>query len=100
MAQPQMNQMQMMQTTEDGVKYNAMIYQMLPPPMAKYQMEHIHETWSTNFLTASTICLVIATIATAIRFMARRMVKAGLGADDWVMLAALVRYFNERPDQF
>ena len=42
----------------------------------------------------SIILLVFSTIAVALRFKVRRMKQTGYGADDWLILAALVRGYK------
>ena len=81
----------MMAVTPDGVNYNAIIYKTLPPAESAYQMEHIHDSRANDLLVSTIIFLALATIATSLRFASRRMVRAGCGVDDWVMLGALVR---------
>ena len=80
----------MMAVTQDGVTYNAFVYKSLPPAEAEYQMQHIHDDRGNDILISSIIFLTLATLATGMRFVSRRMVRAGSGLDDWVMLGALV----------
>ena len=39
--------------------------------------------------TASTVVAVLAVIAVVLRFLTRRITKAGIGADDWWILVGL-----------
>ena len=45
-----------------------------------------------NLYAAVIITLTLAVAAVSLRFLARRLVKAPLWIDDWLALAALVRY--------
>jgi hypothetical protein len=45
---------------------------------------------------ALTVTLILAITAVALRFLARRLVKASIMLDDWLTLVALVRYSSIR----
>lgn len=47
---------------------------------------------SRAIVVVSWIFPVLATIAVSARFAARKLRKAGLGLDDWIILAALVLF--------
>ena len=63
----------------------------LTPSEIQYQLSHASEDRSGNIIAAVTICLCLASIAVGFRILARRMTKTPLGADDWMILIALVR---------
>ena len=56
---------------------------------------------STSLIIICVVLLFLAAVAVALRFVARNGVKAGLGADDYIMLIALVkpRYIPMVPDR-
>ena len=63
----------------------------LPSPAEiKYQLAHIHEDRSANIVISHAICLPIAVIAVALRYVSRRLIQAPIQADDWLIIAALV----------
>ncbi len=70
---------------------NWAVYHSLPPAQAEYQLEHVEESRVNDVLSSLISCLVIATVAVILRFISRRMVKTGVKADDWMIIAALVR---------
>lgn len=57
----------------------------------QYQEEHIHDDRSGNIVTSHAICIAIAAIAVLLRLISRRMCKASIQADDWMIIVALVR---------
>ena len=63
------------------------------PEEIQYQEEHIHDDRSGNVVTSHAICMAIATTAVLLRLIARRMCKASIQADDWMIIFALVRIF-------
>lgn len=64
----------------------------LPTPKEiQYQEEHIHDDRSGNIVTSHAICITIAVIAVLLRLISRRMIKASIQADDWMIIVALVR---------
>ena len=73
---------------------NWAIYKELPPAQAAYQYDHVNESRASELVTSQIACLIIAVVAVVLRFISRRMLKTALKADDWMIVAALVR---ERP---
>ena len=65
----------------------------LTPSEIQYQLNHASEDRSANVIAAVTTCLCLATIAVGFRILARRMMKTPLGADDWMIVTALVREY-------
>ncbi len=65
----------------------------LTPSELQYQLSHASEDRSANVVAAVTTCLCLAFIAVGLRILARRMTKTPLGADDWMILIALVREY-------
>ena len=61
----------------------------LPASAIQYQEEHINETKKPNLIAASAICLSAAYVAVALRFVARRIARNALGADDYTIVVAL-----------
>ena len=66
---------------------------LLTPVELQYQEEHIHDDRSGNLVTSHAICIAIAAIAVLLRLIARRMCRASIQADDWMIIFALVRIF-------
>lgn len=75
--------------------YNHLVYASLPPAEAAYQLSHIHDSRVRDIVSSHIACLVIATVAVVLRFVARRMSGTRVGGDDWMIVAALVgwRFF-------
>ena len=55
---------------------------------------HIQDDKRANVLVANIICAVIAVVAVALRFVARRMRYAALELDDYLMLSGMVGKFS------
>ena len=56
----------------------------------QYQREHIHEDRSSDIVVSHIICITLATVAVTLRFLSRRLCKAAILADDYMIIAALV----------
>ena len=69
---------------------NWAIYNSLPPEEAKYQLAHVKDSKRVATLTAYVVSVSISILAVMMRFVSRRIGRTKYGADDWVMLAALV----------
>ena len=63
---------------------------LLPPDELRYQLEHIHDNKAPGVIASLVICFTLACTAVLLRFISRRMCKAGIGSDDYTILAALV----------
>lgn len=59
---------------------------------ASHQEADIDDDRRADMIVAMVICLTAACIAVALRFIARRMVKAGLQLDDCLILMGLVNF--------
>ena len=59
----------------------------------QYQEAHIHDDRSRDIVIPHAICIAIAAIAVLLRFISRRMCKASIQADDWMILIAMMRIF-------
>ena len=62
----------------------------LPPAEIKYELAHIRDDRASNIVVSSVICISLATIAVMLRLLARRLSKAKILADDYMMIFALV----------
>ena len=62
----------------------------LTPSEMQYQATHASDDRSQNIIAAVVACLCLACIAVGMRFYGRKMSKTPLGADDWMILVALV----------
>ena len=69
---------------------NWAIYDSLPPAEAKYQLAHIKDSKRVATLIAYVVSASLSLVAVIMRFVSRRIGRTKYGADDWVMLAALV----------
>lgn len=68
----------------------------MAPPNAQeiqYQLAHIHQDRSNDIIVSHAICIVIAVFAVILRFSSRRLCKAPILADDYMTIAALVRFY-------
>lgn len=65
-------------------------YNSLPPEEAEYQLAHIKDSRRVATLTAYIISVCISLPAVIMRFVSRRIARTKYGADDWIILAALV----------
>ena len=63
----------------------------LSPAEIQYEVEHIHQNRAPDIIASYVTCLSLACIAVVLRFVARRISRASLQADDMTILAALVR---------
>ena len=81
-----MNQLLIMST----LWYNEAVYAELPPAEARYQLAHIHESRAKDINISHFVCLTIAVVAIALRFLSRRISRTALKMDDWMIVAALV----------
>lgn len=62
----------------------------LSPQSIVYQQAHISDNRQGDVILAATICLFAAYSATLLRFIARRLAKAPLMTDDWMLVLGLV----------
>ena len=69
---------------------NWAIYNSLPPEEAKYQLAHIKDSKRVATWTAFIFSVSISLLAVIMRFVSRRIARTKYGADDWMMLVALV----------
>ena len=69
---------------------NLATYNSLPPEEAQYQLAHIKDSRRVATLTAYIVSACISLLAVIMRFVSRRIARTKYGADDWIMLAALV----------
>lgn len=57
-----------------------------------YMLAHIDEDRSPILIGVTCMLLVLCIAAASARFLARRITRASLAVDDYLVLAALVRY--------
>lgn len=69
---------------------------MLSPAEIKYELAHIRDNRASNIVVSSVICISLATIAVMLRLLARRLSKAKILADDYMMIFALVSWQRAR----
>ena len=62
----------------------------LSPAELKYEAANIKDDRSKDLVVSSIICITCAIIAVILRFIARRLSKAKIMADDYMIVAALV----------
>lgn len=56
----------------------------------QFQLEHQHQNRAADIITANTVMLTAAYVAVVLRFVSRRLMRRNVGADDWMMVVALV----------
>ena len=61
------------------------------PAEILYQEKHISDTKVPDIIATNAICFPIACIAVLLRFISRRRSKIEYEADDWLIVAGLVR---------
>lgn len=57
----------------------------------QYQLEHVEDNRVNDIVVSNSVCIGLAATAVLLRFAARRLSKAKVGADDYMVTAALVR---------
>ena len=62
------------------------------PQNIAFQTAHITDNRQPETQAAQIACLVIAYVGVALRFLARRLAKAQITSDDYVIVLALVVY--------
>lgn len=68
----------------------------LPSSEVQYQLAHIYADRASNIIISHAIVLPLAVIAVVARFIARRLCKAHIGPDDYMIVVALVRLLCRR----
>ena len=68
----------------------------ITPEETLYQLEHIKDDRRTEMRVAFTSNIILAMVAVLLRLVARRIVRAKLQADDYTIMAALVRQDSKR----
>jgi len=63
----------------------------LTPAEIRYQEDHINDNAVPNVIATNAACFSLAVIAVALRFACRRIKRIKYEADDWLILAGLVR---------
>ena len=61
------------------------------PEEIRYMLSHLHEDRGPILIGVNCMFLVLCFTATGARFLARRITRAPIAADDYLVLAALVR---------
>ena len=62
----------------------------LSPQEILFQKEHIDDDKRPDIISSHVICLTLACIAVSLRYVARRIGRIRLAADDWLSLAGLI----------
>ena len=62
----------------------------LDPAQTAYQHAHSSENRAPGMIAAQTTCLVIAILGVSLRFTARRLARAAITVDDYLIILALV----------
>ncbi len=57
----------------------------------EYEMMHATDNRAPSLITAYAVCLSLAYVAVALRFISRRKSRLALMADDWMLVVGLVR---------
>lgn len=66
------------------------IYHSLPLEQAQYQLAHVSERQTKEIAATYSICLPLALVAILMRFVSRRIGRSSYGADDWMIIVAMV----------
>ena len=66
----------------------------LSPAEIEYEMSHIKDDRQKEMIVSSAICIAIAIIAVILRLVARRLSRAKIMADDYMIIVALVSTSN------
>ena len=69
----------------------------LSPAEIKYETEHIHDNRGPDIVISSAVCIALATAAVCLRLLARRLSRAAVLADDYMMIFALVSQWRTSP---
>lgn len=62
----------------------------LSPTEIEYELAHIHDNRAPDLVISAAICIVLAITAVVLRLLARRLSKARILADDYMIIFALV----------
>lgn len=68
------------------------------PEAIQYQLQHFNDDESNRIIASFGVCLALAIIAVLLRFLARHLNRASLGADDWTIVVGLVGPLKCSPD--
>ena len=60
------------------------------PEVLQYQQKHRNDNRGPDIIVSLAIMLAMAYIAVGLRFLSRKMTRANLSYDDWVMVIGLV----------
>ncbi|KAK0511558.1 hypothetical protein JMJ35_006131 [Cladonia borealis] len=67
----------------------------LPSGQIQYQLAHIHEDRASEIVISHAVLLPLAVIAVVARFIARRLCRAHIGLDDYMIVVALLAAIGE-----
>ena len=67
-----------------------MAYEYFSHEQLQYMKAHITDDATSSVLGANIACLTLSYLAVVLRFLSRRLSRASFGADDWIILGALV----------
>ena len=68
---------------------------MATPSEIQYQLAHINDDRASDIVISHAVVLPLAVTAVILRFISRRLCKARLGADDFMIIAALIFAIGE-----
>ena len=60
----------------------------------EYQKAHVQDDRRPELVISVIVCLSLAYISVLLRILSRRLIQASLKADDWMIVAELVRSTN------
>lgn len=63
----------------------------MDPASLNYQLAHAGDNKTPSFIASVSVVVCLATVGVGLRLLARRLTKATLEADDYVIILALVR---------
>ena len=62
----------------------------LSPAEIQYEVANIHDNRAPDLVVSTTVCLSLACVAVSLRLIARRLSKAKVWFDDYMIIVALV----------
>lgn len=66
----------------------------------QYQLAHIHDDRASAIVVSHAVVLPLAVIAVILRFISRRLCRARIGADDYMIVTALLFAIGEATGGF
>jgi len=65
----------------------------LMPAEIQYEIAHVHDDRGPDMVVSNVICISLACVAVLLRLIARRLSKAKIWFDDYMIVVALVKFY-------